>query len=159
MKRVLVSLVLTFAAFAFAQAMSPKPVKYPEGYRQWTHVKSMLIQKGHPLYDAFGGLHHIYANDKALKAWQENKALPNGAVFVFDLLDVTVEDGAVNEGPRKVLAVMERDTRSFSSTGGWGFEAFKGNTRERTVKDAQACFACHQKQAAASEFVFSTWRP
>jgi len=27
----------------------------------------MAIEEGHPLYSAFGGIHHICANDKALE--------------------------------------------------------------------------------------------
>lgn len=27
-------------------------VPYPEGYRTWSHVKSMIIQPGHPLADS-----------------------------------------------------------------------------------------------------------
>jgi hypothetical protein len=146
-----------------AGAAAPKgyarAVKYPDGYRHWTHVKTTILEKGHPLFDQFGGMHHVYANEKALKAWQENKALPTGSVLIFDLLETKAEDNSVVEGTRKVLAVMERDTKAFASTGGWGFEAFKGDTRDRLVTDPQGCFSCHQKQAATSDFVFSSWRP
>src|SRR5688572_4861263 len=64
-----------------------RQVKFPDNYRHWTHVSTSIIQNGHPLFEAFGGIHHIYANDKALKAWQDNKALPVGSVLVFDLLE------------------------------------------------------------------------
>ncbi|MER3451425.1 MAG: cytochrome C, partial [Thermus sp.] len=30
---------------------------YPKGFRAWTHVKSMVIEPGHPLYETFGGQH------------------------------------------------------------------------------------------------------
>jgi hypothetical protein len=40
-------------------------VPYPEGYRQWTHVKSMMIMPEHALYGAFGGMHHLCANRRA----------------------------------------------------------------------------------------------
>jgi len=134
------------------------PVTYPEGYREWTHVKSMVIQTGHPLFDAFGGLHHIYANPAAAEALRASKSFPNGAVFVFDLLTANTENNAIVEGPRKVLGVMYRDTVRFKDTGGWGFEAFKGDTRDRVVKDpAKECFACH-KADQPQDFVFSTWR-
>lgn len=29
-------------------------VAHPEKYRQWGHVKSMVLKPGHPLYDAVG---------------------------------------------------------------------------------------------------------
>jgi len=56
-------------------------VQYPDGYRGWVHVKSMVIQKGHPLYDSFGGIHHIYANKKALEALKKKNTFPDGAVL------------------------------------------------------------------------------
>ena len=55
--------------------------------------------------------------------------------------------------------MLERDEKAFASTGGWGFEGFKGNSRDRIVSDPQSCFSCHQRQAAATGFVFSSWRP
>lgn len=52
-------------------AISAEPlVPYPEEYRGWHHVKTMVIDEGHPLYEAFGGIHHIYANPKALAGYQ-----------------------------------------------------------------------------------------
>ena len=59
------TLIATLALASQALATDAPPVAYPEGYRQWTHVKSMVIQPGHALYDAFGGIHHLYANAKA----------------------------------------------------------------------------------------------
>lgn len=61
-------------------------VNYPSGYRSWQHVKSMIIQPGHPLADSFGGIHHIYANAAAMRGLTGGQ-YDDGAVFVFDLLD------------------------------------------------------------------------
>ena len=149
--------ILATCAVLGAQGGGNK-VAYPEGYRGWTHVKSMVIQAGHPLFDAFGGLHHIYANPAAAEALRASKSFPNGAVFVFDLLTADTENNAIVEGPRKVVGVMHRDAVRFKDTGGWGFEAFKADTRDRVVKDAaKECFACH-KADQPQDFVFSTWR-
>lgn len=135
-----------------------RKVEYPEGYRNWTHVKSMVIQEGHPLYDAFGGIHHIYANDKALKALKEGKSFPDGAVIIFDLLEAKEENHAIVEGARKVVGVMQKDSKRFAATGGWGFEGFKGDTKERVVKDAQNdCFSCHMAKKD-KDYVFSSYR-
>jgi hypothetical protein len=154
--KLLVSLLL--AGVGVASSQDGAKVKYPEGYRSWAHVKSMLIEQGHPLYEAFGGIHHIYANEKALKALRAGKGqYPAGAVFVFDLLEATEQDNAIVEGPRKVVGVMQKDAKRFASTGGWGFEGFKGDTRERAVADMRSCFECHEPQKDRG-FVFSEWR-
>lgn len=134
-------------------------VPYPEGYREWTHVKSMLIEEGHPLHAAFGGLHHLYANPTALAGYRSGR-FSDGAVIVFDLLAAERADNAVTEGARKVVGVMLKDSQKYAATGGWGFEGFAGDTRERVVGDnaAEACFGCHQPQAER-DYVFSSWRP
>ena len=153
---------MSFAGLAICAVLAAQPpgaqVPYPEGYREWTHVKSMVIEKGHPLFETFGGIHHIYANPVAADALRVSKPFPDGAVFVFDLLAASTENNAITEGPRKVLGVMHRDVARFKETGGWGFEGFKGDTHERVVKDpAKECFACHETEQP-QDFVFSSWR-
>jgi hypothetical protein len=142
----------TFAADAVA-------VPYPEGYRQWTHVKSMTIHQGHHLYDAFGGVHHLYANKKAEQGYRSGK-FADGSVITFDLLEAKSADNTVQEGARKVLGVMHKDARKYKDTGGWGFEGFKGDSKtDRAVgmNAASACFQCHTAQRN-NDFVFSTFR-
>lgn len=155
---VLMASLALLAIWLYASPQSDGKVDYPEGYRQWTHVKSMLLQEGHPLYESFGGIHHIYANAAALKAMKSGKSYPDGSVLVFDLLEAVKEDNAIVEGSRKVLGVMQKDSEKFSATGGWGFEGFKGDTRERVVQDAAtACFSCHAAQQE-NDYVFSAYR-
>ncbi len=147
-------------SFPLAAVAGGSGVDYPHGYRNWTHVKSMILEPGHPLYASFGGLHHIYANDRAMKGYKRGK-FPDGAVIVFDLLEVDRSGNAISEGPRKVLGVMQRDARRFGDTGGWGFEAFaKGDPKQRLVGDQAktACFGCHAEQAGNTHYVFSAWR-
>lgn len=149
---------ITFAGIALSAEKGKHMVNYPEGYRNWSHIKSMIIQQGHPLYDAFGGIHHVYANDKALKAMQIGKPFPDGSVLIFDLLEAKSDNNAIVEGSRKVVGVMQKDSKKFKETGGWGFEGFKNDTKERVVTDPKsACFACHEPQKQ-SDFVFSKYR-
>lgn len=152
------SLTILFLGNASSGEMKEAVVKYPDGYRNWVHVKSMVIQQGHSLYDSFGGIHHIYANDKALKAMKSGKLYPDGAVLVFDLLEAKSDSNAIVEGQRKIVGVMEKNTKKFAATGGWGFEGFKGDTKERAVTDPKnACFSCHEPQKA-TDFVYSNYR-
>ena len=140
-------------------AIAAEQVPYPAGYRNWHHVKSMTIDKGHPLYEAFGGIHHIYANPKAGAGYKSGK-FPDGAVIVFDLLEAKSADNAVTEGARKVVGVMHKDAKKFAATGGWGFEGFGGGDKtNRVVRDkaASACFACHEPQKG-HDYVFSRLR-
>ena len=116
--------VLGITTATVALAAEPE-VPYPAGYRDWHHVKSMVIEEGHPLYGAFGGIHHLYANDKALEGYRSD-TFPDGAVIIFDLLEAVHDDNAVTEGDRKVVGVMHKDAKKFAATGGWGFEGFGG---------------------------------
>lgn len=152
-------LLAAFALSSAAVAADPPPVPYPDGFREWTHVKSMVINSGHPLYESFGGIHHLYANNRAMAGYRSG-TFPNGAVIVFDLLDVTDADNAVTEGPRKVVGVMHKDSKRYAATGGWGFEGFKGDSRERAVggNASAACYQCHTSQKDR-DYVFSSWRP
>lgn len=151
---VLSSMALVLPAFA----ADPK-VSYPAGYRNWHHVKSMVIDKGHPLHEAFGGIHHLYANPKAVAGYKSRK-FPDGAIVVFDLLEAKSADRAVTEGARKVVGVMHKDAKKYAATGGWGFEGFGGGDRtNRVVGDnaASACFACHAPEKD-HDYVFSRLR-
>ena len=141
-----------------ALAADPQ-VPYPEGYRDWHHVKSMVIEEGHALYGSFGGIHHLYANDKAMKGYQ-NGIFPDGSVIIFDLLEAVHDGNAVTEGERKVVGVMHKDSKRYRDTGGWGFEGFgAGDRNNRVVGEnaASACFACHAPQKA-QDYTFSKLR-
>jgi len=156
MNRLLAALALVTLP---AVAADPAQVPYPKGYRDWTHVKSMVIQPGHPLYESFGGIHHLYGNPKAIEGYRRGM-FPDGAVIVFDLLEAKSGGGAIEEGPRKFVGVMVKDAKKWRDTGGWGFEAFRGDsTSERLVgaNAKTACFDCHTSQKSR-DYVFSSYR-
>lgn len=155
------SAALLLAALAgTAVAADPPAVPYPEGYRDWHHVKSMVIEEGHRLFASFGGIHHLYANEAALRGYGTGR-FPDGSIIVFDLLTAESADSAIVEGPRKVVGVMHKDSSRWPATGGWGFEGFAGDSKtERAVGAgaAGACFSCHAPQKDA-DYVFSKARP
>ena len=155
------SVVVSLSAFFDAQAEKTSQqtqVAFPEGYRDWRHIKSMVLLPGHSLENPFGGSHHVYGNRKAIEGLKSGK-YADGATFAFDLFDAPNEDHAITEGNRKLLGVMVRNAKAFAETGGWGFEGFAGDTKtERLVADGgKSCFACHQSQAQ-SQYVFTKAR-
>lgn len=151
------SVLLAMAWAGSALAANPQ-VPYPTHYRDWRHVKSMVIEEGHPLFASFGGIHHLYANEKAWEGYASGH-FPDGAVIVFDLLEAHRADAAITEGKRKVAGVMHKDAKKFASTGGWGFEGFAGgDANQRAVKNAQEdCYGCHAPQKD-HDYVFSKSR-
>lgn len=163
MHKVLLTLLLIASSGAAiaADTTTPPEVPYPAGYRGWHHVKSMVINAGHALFDTFGGIHHLYANDAALKGYRSG-TFPDGSVLIFDLLEAKAADSTVQEGARKVVGVMRKDAKAYASTGGWGFEGFKGDsTTDRAVTQqnaATACYACHAQLTDQKDIVFSKLR-
>lgn len=129
----------------------------PTGYRQWFHVNSMLIDDPS---NQLAGLHNVYVNTAGLEALQRGTPYPNGTVFTDDVHDFTQEKGTYTEGPRKLLAVMVKDSTRYSATGGWGFQAWIGGdpTKPIVTDAATMCFQCHTQRREA-DFVFSTWIP
>ena len=118
----------------------------------------MVIHPGHPLESPFLGIHHVYANDEALRGLRLGH-YEDGAVFVFDQLAFQTADKASTEGDRVLLGVMVKDRQHFADTGGWGFEGWKQNSRgQRLATDGDAgCYGCHT-QVKEQDFVFTRWR-
>jgi hypothetical protein len=138
---------------------SPEKVPYPEGYRRWTHVRSGVIGPESPDYQVTGGIHHIYANDKAMEGYESGR-FPDGSVIVYDLLMAQTKDGVTTEGDRRYVTVMRKDGKQFADTGGWGFEVFLKNSRsDRAVwpNAKTKCYDCHVNQKDR-DFVFGSFR-
>jgi hypothetical protein len=134
------------------------PVPYPEGYRSWRHVKSMVILEGHPLADPFAGIHHVYANGKAMRGLETGR-YADGSVLVFDLLEAVPEEGAYVEGARKLIGVMHKNARRYAATDGWGFEAFAADSKTGRLptNNGRDCHLCHT-DAKENELVFTAIR-
>lgn len=149
---------VVLASSVFARSGADEPVAYPDGYRSWTHIKSMVIEPGHPLEDPFQGIHHVYGNERALRGL-ESGTFADGSVLVFDLLSYTENGNAIHESGRKLIGVMKKDEDAFGDTGGWGFEAFAGNSTDKRLVDdgGKGCYACHASQKDR-DFVFSRLR-
>lgn len=130
---------------------------FPVNFRNWKHVKSMILQKGHPLFENFGGIHHIYANEKAMEGYSRGH-FPDGSMIVFDLWEAVEKDNAITEGNRKVIGLMYKNSNVFAETGGWIFGAYKNMQGEKVELDWKAqCFSCHASQKE-KDYVFSAYR-
>jgi hypothetical protein len=119
-------------------------VAYPEGYRNWSHVRSGAISPGHQKFDSMGGFQHIYANEQGLAGYR-TRQFPEQSVIVVDWLELREQDGAFSEGPRRQVDVMVKDSQRYAATGGWGFQRFvkDSKTQLASAPSPQACFACH----------------
>lgn len=149
--------ILLWAANMWAG--SNDTVAYPLDYRRWVHVRSAMVDPKSPTAGRYGGLHHIYANDKAIQGYRTGQ-FPDGSVIVFDLLETTESGGTTVEGRRIFIDVMAKDGKRYAKTGGWGFEEFTGDSQTERALTAQAkmdCYGCHTHRKS-HDFVFSTFR-
>jgi hypothetical protein len=112
----------------------------------------------HPLFESFGGMHHVYANEKAFPSTTTMTPYPKGSVLVFVLYDVTEKDGAYIAGARKLTAVMEKKGK-YDKTGGWGFQAWGRDGKPMVYDGGVSCFGCHKDGAGTTDFVFSRYQP
>jgi len=138
--------MVTWSVSLWAKANDAVP--YPAGYRQWAHVSSGLIGPQSPAFESSGGIHHIYANEKAMEGYRTGR-FPDGSVLVADFLETRESAGVTTEGPRRRIDVMVKDSKRYATTGGWGFEQFRGDSqtdRMVTAEIAAKCFACHAQQ-------------
>jgi hypothetical protein len=152
-----VSVLLVVAGVACA-GDPDAPVVFPVEYRQWAVARSLVVGPENKNFANNGGFHHYYANEKAVEGFRTGH-FPNGSVVVDERLEVRQEGGATFEGPRKSLAVMDKESTRYQSTGGWGFEVFagEGQTQGAPASVRAACFSCHS-QRKDHDFVFSEFR-
>lgn len=146
-------------AIAAAVASDTQTLPFPVGYSRWTHIKSGLINPGHAAFARFGGLHHIYANATALDGYRSGR-FADGSVLVYDLFEATDKgDATIDQGPRRHIDVMVKDSARFAATGGWGYAEFAAGERRDRLRTAQrdGCAACHASQKQNDQ-VFSRWR-
>ena len=158
MKRGTIVLLLLSTVGTLASAQHPA-VAYPEGYRNWTHVKSALISPSHRNYSVNGGFQHIYANAEAMTGYR-TRSFPEGSIIVFDWLEMRDNNGSFEESARRQIDVMVKDSERFSATGGWGFQRFvKDSKTELAAAPApQQCFTCHNN-LKKDGLVLSSYRP
>jgi hypothetical protein len=78
---------------------------------------------------------------------------PVEAVGFFSIVDRTYQ-----QGDRKFLTVMVKDSQKYAATGGWGVQAWPGGDATKPiVNDAvKQCFGCHVPKQA-NDYVFSTY--
>jgi cytochrome P460 len=151
------TMIVTFSLYVSARP--DYKVEYPKGYRAWTHVMSYLIGPQSPAYERNGGLHHFYANEKAMEGYRSGK-FPDGSVLIDERNKAQENEGVTRVGDLIGIGVMVKDSRRYADTGGWGFEIFVGDNQANGVLSAQGratCYNCHVKQKD-NDYIFSKLR-
>jgi len=145
-----VGLTLLLIAPGVTASQKSPDVPFPDGYRSWRHVKSVVVGPEHKSFATEGGkVFHFYANPQAIEGYRTGK-FPNGSVLVRETLRMIAGEGEskgiLTEGNRSALDVMIKDDRLYQQTGGWGFETFDSKGSRLAEKDRAQCYACHSKR-------------
>ena len=155
-------LLFASAAFAFGLSLSAQlddAARFPAEFRNWAHVKSVLVGPQSAAFATEGGIHHIYANKEALEGYRSGR-FPDGSVIVYDLLETREISGNTTEGPTRRIDVMEKQSEVYRATGGWRFMSFPGGNPASgtlTAERQAACAACHASRKE-HDSVFSEFR-
>lgn len=148
-------ILFSFIALSLSVLYASGTMQYPDNFRRWVHVGTGVITTASPLPESEQGMHHIFANQKAIEGYASGN-FPDGSIIVYELREVQQQKGIIFEGDRRRVDVMIKDSNQYRNTGGWRFERFLGNEQEQdAVHDSgAACFACHMG-ADKHGFVFS----
>jgi hypothetical protein len=131
-------------------------VKIPEGYRQWE-----LIAPSHE-EGSSNELRGILGNAISVKAYRDGTLpFPDGAMFAklaWKRVQSAEFSSAFVPGHTTTVQIMVKDSKKYSSTGGWGFGRFIDG---KPVDKAQheTCFACHEANVKAHDYVFTRFAP
>ena len=154
----LLPMVVVIVSFALSAQTDDTP-SFPKEFRKWAHVKTVLVGPQSAAFATEGGIHHIYANDKALEGYDSGK-FPDGSVIVYDLLETKEVAGNSIEGQTRRVDVMVKQSDRYASTGGWEFMSFSGNDQTNgklTTARQASCASCHAHRKD-HDSVFSEFR-
>ena len=136
----------------------------PAGYRDWK-VVSVAHEAGE-----LNDIRAILGNDIAIKAYRENKLpFPEGAIVGRIAWSyVPSEENNKTFGKEQsfvagsptpfYLQFMEKDSKKYAATGGWGYSSFDNNGKPTGTASMQSCYPCHQL-IKSRDFVFARYAP
>jgi len=164
---VILAVIAAFTVFASSNATgqgNPIFVKQiPAGYRDWK-----VISVAHEAGD-LNDIRAVLGNDLAIKAYREGGPFPEGAIvgriawsYVSSEENNKVfgrDQSFVAGSPTDTyLQFMEKDSKKYAATGGWGYSSFDKNGKPTDDAQMQKCFPCHQA-VKERDFVFTRYAP
>jgi len=132
------------------------PVDFQHGYL----ANAMVVTKEPNSTGLITGTHLIYVNRVGFERFKRggSRPYPDGTVFVDDVRNFSIVDDTYQQGDRKFLTVMVKDSKKYASTGGWGFQAWPGGDPAKPIvtDSLKQCFGCHIPKKE-NDYVFSTY--
>jgi Cytochrome P460 len=134
----------------------------PPGYRDWKFISA--AHEAGELND----IRVVIGNDKAITAYRAGKPFPEGTIIgrVAWKMVPSEENNKTfgqaqsfvpGDAPDWYLQFMEKDTRKYAATGGWGYSNFGKDLKPTTDEKVMlSCFTCH-KAVAARDYIFTKY--
>lgn len=136
----------------------------PAGYRDWKFISA--AHEAGELND----IRVVIGNDKAVEAYRAGKPFPEGAIIgrVAWKLVPSEENNKTfgkaqsfvpGDAPDWYLQFLEKNTKKYDATGGWGYSNFGKDLKPTTdAKTMYACYVCH-KAVATRDYIFTRYAP
>lgn len=136
----------------------------PAGYRDWK-----VITVAHEAGD-LNDIRAVLGNDIAIKAYREGKLpFPEGAIIgriAWSYLPSEENNNTFGKEQSFVagsptpfyLQFMEKDSKKYAATGGWGYSSFDNHGQATGTASMQSCYPCHQL-IKSRDFVFAKYSP
>jgi hypothetical protein len=161
--RVIILVAITMSPVALSSSRAPGElvlspifgVGIPPDYRGWE-----LVGVAHET--GLDELRGIVGNATAIEAYRAGTLpFPDGSILVklaWKHVQSTEFKPAFVPGPATTVQVMVKDSKRYSSTGGWGFGRFIDG---QPVDEFQhrTCFGCHAAGVKGHDFVFTRLAP
>ena len=150
MKRI-VLLAAAVLLVAVACAGAAEKVSLPKGYASWEKSGEKVVNDKNSL---FYGIHYIYVDAKAMKAYKGGGAYPEGSRFVVEFFDIKEAGGKPTKGKKNMVVLMKKD-KAQTATGGWLFAGFGADGKPSGIDPVKNCYECHLKEAKDRDLVIS----
>ena len=136
----------------------------PPGYRDWRFISA--AHEAGELND----IRVVIGNDKAIEAYRAGKPFPEGTIIgrvAWKMVPSEENNKAFGQAqsfvpgdaPDWYLQFMEKDTKKYAATGGWGYSNFGKDLKPLTdEKIMYSCFSCH-KAVEARDYICTKYAP
>jgi Cytochrome P460 len=136
----------------------------PPGYRDWKFVSA--AHEAGELND----IRVVIGNEKAITAYRAGKPFPEGSIIgrvAWKMVPSEEKNKTFGQAqsfvpgdaPDWYLQFMEKDSKKYAATGGWGYSNFGKDLKPTTdEKLMYSCFVCHQA-VEKRDYIFTKYSP
>jgi hypothetical protein len=136
----------------------------PPGYRDWKFISA--AHEAGELND----IRVVIGNEKAITAYRAGKPFPEGTIIgrvAWKMVPSEENNKAFGQAqsfvpgdaPDWYLQFMEKDTKKYAATGGWGYSNFGKDLKPLTdEKIMYSCFTCHIA-VENRDYIFTKYAP